>query len=339
MTNGRNGISRDSKKFVKIFQKLGFVIESRQDHKTLTRNKRKIKMLMACLGIKSKMDGGQFDLYWQQQISPKILSAKNIKYTNPLVRVHDLFPITNPEWFTIWGRIYFRLGWNMARKDSVFICNSQSTRKVLLSLDPSLASRSFVIYCPTAHILSVNLEECKCQGCVLDLNFSYYLAVGTVEPRKNYKVLLESFYKMHIEDESSKLVIVGKYGWKQSKIFGHLKSLKIDAKVVYIEECCDSALKTLFENASAFVSASLDEGFNIPAAEARSLGVPLILTDIAVHQEFHHGNAYFFNVLKIDEIWQMRFEDLSSPSVNVLDSFDKDVARMGSIIDRLQVKE
>jgi glycosyltransferase involved in cell wall biosynthesis len=151
-------------------------------------------------------------------------------------------------------------------------------------------------------------------------------------------MLLESFNKMHLEDESPKLVIVGKYGWKQSKVFEDLKSLRIDAKVVYIEECCDSALKILFENASAFVSASLDEGFNIPAAEARSLGVPLILTDIAVHQEIHRGNAYFFDVLKIDEIWRIRFEDLSAPNVSGLDTFDKDVSTMSSIIGTLQVK-
>jgi glycosyltransferase involved in cell wall biosynthesis len=164
------------------------------------------------------------------------------------------------------------------------------------------------------------------------------LAVGTVEPRKNYKTLVESFNKIHQEDKSSKLIIVGKYGWKQSKVYEHLKSLKINAKVVYIEECCDSALRRLFENASAFISASLDEGFNIPAAEARSLGVPLILSDIAVHQEFHYDVAYFFDLLEIDEIWQIKFEDLSAPSVNVLDSFDKDVAKIRRIIGTLHAK-
>jgi glycosyltransferase involved in cell wall biosynthesis len=332
LSGRRSGISRDSEKFIDIFQKMDFEIVRHENIGTLTNSTRKVKMLLACLGIRFKIEGGPYDLYWQQQISPKMYSTKDLKFGNSVVRVHDLFPITNPEWFTIWGRIYFYLGWNSARKNSIFICNSNSTRKILLSLDPSLSKRSFVIPCPTTHLSDLDLKKCKCQGCHFEISSPYYLAVGTIEPRKNYSAIINSFNRMNQEDKSSKLVIVGKYGWKQSKIYKYLTSSKKNLNIVYIEDCCDSALKVLFQKSSAFISASLDEGFNISAAEARSAGIPLILSDIPAHQEFHRDHAFFFNPSEIDEIWQIRFENLSAPSDVPLDSIEKDIVNFRRIL-------
>jgi hypothetical protein len=51
----------------------------------------------------------------------------------------------------------------------------------------------------------------------------------------------------------------------------------------------------MFKNCVAFISASHSEGFDLPTMEARQFfSLPLILSDIPVHREFHNDVGYFF---------------------------------------------
>ena len=52
-------------------------------------------------------------------------------------------------------------------------------------------------------------------------------------------------------------------------------------------------LTQLYCGAAAFISLSAFEGFNLSAAEAATLGVPLLLSDIPVHRELFGGYAFF----------------------------------------------
>jgi hypothetical protein len=65
--------------------------------------------------------------------------------------------------------------------------------------------------------------------------------------------------------------------------------------VLWIDDCCDGSLSQLYIDSLAFISTSKDEGFNIPAFEARQLGKPIYLRDIDVHHEFHDSYAKFFS--------------------------------------------
>jgi glycosyltransferase involved in cell wall biosynthesis len=49
----------------------------------------------------------------------------------------------------------------------------------------------------------------------------------------------------------------------------------------------------LYRGATAFISLSTSEGFNLSAAEAATLGVALLLSDIPVHRELFAGYALF----------------------------------------------
>jgi len=53
-------------------------------------------------------------------------------------------------------------------------------------------------------------------------------------------------------------------------------------------------LVALYQGAKAFVTASRDEGFNIPPLEAMASGCPVLCSDIPVHRELFDGAALFF---------------------------------------------
>ena len=57
---------------------------------------------------------------------------------------------------------------------------------------------------------------------------SYFVSVGTIEPRKNHILLLKVWRQMmdNSKKKIPKLVIIGKRGWKNTKTFSLLDKLK-----------------------------------------------------------------------------------------------------------------
>jgi glycosyltransferase involved in cell wall biosynthesis len=182
------------------------------------------------------------------------------------------------------------------RVRAIFLCDSISTKEELHRLYPDAELCTFVIPC---HVPEVQSFCCGgCQGCQYlsdSLTKDYLVAVGTVEPRKNYPFLI-NFWKQGVKDDIPlpTLIIIGRKGWKSKRTIRRLKAADRQ-HLHWLFDCCDGALDSLYGGCSGLVSASLAEGFDLPAMEIRQrYGKPLILSDIPVHREFHGGVAYFF---------------------------------------------
>jgi glycosyltransferase involved in cell wall biosynthesis len=197
-------------------------------------------------------------------------------------RLHDIFPITNPNWFTCKARISFQLAFiYLKNKKVIYVANSKFTRD---ETSKYINQEILLHYCKD---ILKPISACgECQGCRLSLESPYYLFVGTVEPRKNYRIL--PVIATALAD--FEFVVVGKNGWKCNEI---IQNFQETLNVKYIEECCDYALDGLYRNCKAFISTSLEEGFNIPALEAHNRGAKLILSDIPVHREIYGHIAKF----------------------------------------------
>jgi glycosyltransferase involved in cell wall biosynthesis len=216
-----------------------------------------------------------------------------------LFRIHDFFPLSNPEWFTASARFQFKFAVSKFSKEDYFICNSEETFEKFKQYCPELISKAFVVNCPRKDI---SREPCnKCDVCKTTLNLgNYLLMVGTIEPRKNYASVLEGWKNRNDPSVYDSLVIVGKPGWKSRSV---LRKLKSGARgVLHLENVCDGGLHILYEGASAFLSASLDEGFNLPLTEATLFGLRTILSDIEIHRSHSSQGAIFFTPTSIGDI-------------------------------------
>ncbi len=103
------------------------------------------------------------------------------------------------------------------------------------------------------------------------------LAVGTLEPRKNYGTLLEAM--AILKNPKIELVIAGKSGWLEEKEklpAGKANELGISQKVKFIGEILDQDLIPLYQKAQLLVFPSLHEGFGLPIVEAMACGVPVL---------------------------------------------------------------
>lgn len=118
----------------------------------------------------------------------------------------------------------------------------------------------------------------------------YFLFVGTIQPRKNLKRLIEAFKVLTLDSGDLQLVLVGSKGWQSDEIYELPSKLGIKPRVKFLGHIKDQELVALYSGAVALLYPSLYEGFGLPILEAMNCGCPVITSNISSMPEIV-GNA------------------------------------------------
>jgi len=124
----------------------------------------------------------------------------------------------------------------------------------------------------------------------------HFLMVGTLEPRKGHKVVLDALKIARLQGFSGRLTIVGRQGWN---IAGVIREIQLQEKlcgdIIWINDADDAQLAALYKDCDAVICASFAEGFGLPIVEAQAYGRPIIASDIDVFREVSDmSNITFF---------------------------------------------
>ena len=145
---------------------------------------------------------------------------------------------------------------------------------------------------------------------------SFFLSVGTIEPRKNLLRLLAAFRRGRAEGHFDwPLVVVGASGWKNDKEHEALHALCRDGRAIYLKYVPDGTLHLLYSAASALVYPSIYEGFGLPVAEALASGCPVITSAGTAMEEFAAGRATLVNPLDEDSIMRALRDSARQPAL------------------------
>jgi glycosyltransferase involved in cell wall biosynthesis len=166
------------------------------------------------------------------------------------------------------------------RNAAAVLVPSQSTRRDLLDLYrvPGLESK--------IEVIAEGLPPMVAAGPLPEgLEPGFILAVGTVEPRKNYPRLLAAFRQLRGRHGSLPFIINGRPGVPQLVIAGRpgwaygdtLERIAAEPGVRYLGHVDEPTLTALYESASVLAFPSLYEGFGLPLLEAMSRGVPAVV--------------------------------------------------------------
>lgn len=110
----------------------------------------------------------------------------------------------------------------------------------------------------------------------------YVLAVGTIEPRKNIRHVLDAYARLpDAARRRHPLVIAGAKGWRAEDLEKALRALVERGLIRFLGYVRDEDLPILYAGAAAFVFASLYEGFGLPPLEAMASGVPALVANRA----------------------------------------------------------
>jgi alpha-1,2-rhamnosyltransferase len=210
------------------------------------------------------------------------------------VMIHDLFPLTLPETCqreTVEGFT----GWfaAVAPTADFFVTNSESTRSSLdayLQANPHLRPyrwRAGSFRLGAELDLKGHGKKAADAGQAIWGTPGYcLLAVGTIEPRKNYALILDAFDRLLARNRPVSLVIVGRPGWKSDAVLERIASHpQLGTALLHLDNASDRDLAQAFERADCLVCASLDEGFGLPVVEGMMHGVPVLASAIPAFRE------------------------------------------------------
>ncbi|HYR52869.1 MAG TPA: glycosyltransferase family 1 protein [Candidatus Dormibacteraeota bacterium] len=112
----------------------------------------------------------------------------------------------------------------------------------------------------------------------------YVLFVGVHKPHKNLAGLLDAMALAFPQGEV-RLVLAGIPSAFTAELRRRAASLGILQRVVFTGPLDDSQLGALYRGASALALVSFEEGFGLPLAEAMSMRVPVVASDLPVLRE------------------------------------------------------
>ena len=189
-----------------------------------------------------------------------------------VVTVHDLAVFREPRAFNRWSRVYGPLVVpHVIRAARRLIAVSQFTKRELIALFEIAEERIRVI--PNALERAFTRDGPAADG-------EYVLAVGTVEPRKNLKRLVEATRALGVE-----LRIVGERGW------GDVDVELGGNGVRWLGRLTDAELAREYRGARCVAYPSLYEGFGIPVLEAMACGTPVVTSSGGATEEIADGAA------------------------------------------------
>lgn len=213
-----------------------------------------------------------------------------------LLTVHDMTFFSMPQVHTTLRRsaTFRRLVMTSIRRAHLINVPSRTTRDAILEWLPDMPPEKVCVteYGVSSCFHPAPQEQVSRETRRLGLPESYVLFVGTIEPRKNLDLLVESYRKMVLAGEISEhLVLAGKLGSGYQPLLEQIERTKLRDRVHLLGFVPEPDLPWLYRGARLFVYPSLSEGFGFPPLEAMACGVPVISTLGSSLEENLHGAA------------------------------------------------
>lgn len=188
----------------------------------------------------------------------------------PLYFVHDLIPVTHPEYCRPGEaeRHRFRMDTMLSTGQGV-IANSAATLAELAAY--AKASASPMPETAVALLAPARLPE----PVTASLDAPYFVMLGTIEPRKNHWLLLQLWRQLieRLGQAAPRLVIIGQRGWECENVVDLLERCETLKGFVFERpDCSDSELACWLHHSRALLFPTFAEGYGMPLAEALAMG-------------------------------------------------------------------
>jgi glycosyltransferase involved in cell wall biosynthesis len=216
--------------------------------------------------------------------APSVLAplVKHDRFRDPgrqtVVTVHDTVPWTHPETLTPRGVQFHRAMVKRAWKHADAVVVPTHAVASALNAIHRFDERLRVIGgAPSGRLRTPVDADVRAER--LGLPERYVLAVGTLEPRKGLRYLIEAMAHPDAPTDVP-LVIAGPDGWGDVDVYGTAERAGLARdRVKVLGRVDDADLAVAYDRATVFVFPSLAEGFGLPVIEAMSFGTPVVHSD------------------------------------------------------------
>ena len=204
-----------------------------------------------------------------------------------VVTVHDMGPLTHPEYFSASKPWLFRRGIAQTiRQADAIVCVSQATADDFAAYaGASVMDRVHVVHEGVdaeffAQEPRSELRELMANVCGFEEGTPFCMAAGALSPRKNIRRVVEAFSRV-VDAVPHHLVLVGGGGWDSLDVFDQLENFGLGKRVHHLGYVSNDELQSLYRHASFYLHPSLFEGFGLTVLEAMAAGCPVITSNVS----------------------------------------------------------
>lgn len=249
---------------------------------------------------------------------------------NHVVTVHDCINI-NYSNSTSKKLILEHITKKLLKNSSRIISISESTKTEIINnyhISPDLITV----------IKSSNIPDIS-SGCIQKLNLRPYILI--VSNNLKHKNTMNACQAISLSRAAKLNIEVRVVGSIDPRGESYLKEKGIP--IHYERSISDERLLALYKNSLFLFSPSLEEGHNLPIAEALSVNTNVLCSSISAHKEFYEGYVNFFNPILIEDmiesinisldnsnkkwfpspVWNRTFKDVANDYISVFQSVEK----------------
>jgi len=210
---------------------------------------------------------------------------------------HMRYPQTHPKERVEWLEQQLKLLAGVPFVQTI----SQFSKNEIVSLLGIVADRIYVTYpAPDVHFRP-DRDADDARLAKFDVEpFQYLLAVGTREPRKNFKTVAEAYAALPASTQARyPLLWVGPSGWGDLSLSPAVEHAKQLGRICLVGYVSDRDLAALYRNTVLFVMPSVYEGFGMPVVEAMACGARIALSGIPVFEEVAGSYARYVDPMDV----------------------------------------
>ncbi|RZL19587.1 MAG: glycosyltransferase family 1 protein [Pedobacter sp.] len=193
-----------------------------------------------------------------------------------IVTIHDLIFLRFPQYYKFIDRkLYEWKSRSACKRADQIIAISEKTKADIIEFYGINPEKIEVIYqsCDDSFKTPFPQTTLDKIRTTYKLPHKYLLNVGTIENRKNLKLIVQALKDVN---EEYKLVVIGKKTAYFKEVEKEIKLLRLSDRIIFLKNIPFADLPGIYQMASVFVYPSFYEGFGIPIIEALYSGIPTI---------------------------------------------------------------
>lgn len=221
-----------------------------------------------------------------------------------VLTVHDLIYKLYPDFHKRLNYWYLNLAMPIfCRRATAIIAVSQATKRDIVAqyaIDPAKIRVVYEAAAPNFHPPSdaqINAVRRRYR-----LPEHYLIHLGTIEPRKNLRRLVEALQLLRRTFPRLCLIMAGSRGWLYDDLFAFIEDEGLQDAVRPLGWVPDKDLPAVIAGASLAVQPSLYEGFGLPILEHMACGQVVAASNGSSHPEIGGEAAAYFDPLDVDEM-------------------------------------
>lgn len=225
--------------------------------------------------------------------------------------VHDIMPVRHPEFCSpVFAWAFVRWLHRMLPCSNAVVCNSGTTEA---DLSAWAAGQSLALP-PTGHFRLGHNGAAQVPVGAVRANLAHFMSadapcfagVGSIEPKKNYGFLLDTFERLWARGLPARLIIAGRPTAQCRDLVQRLQQHPEQGhRLLALFNASDAEIAHVYRHCRALLLASLFEGFGLPLVEARTQGCMVIANDLPAFRELADAGVFFYGEGAPDELEQL----------------------------------